>query len=367
MKRRIPKEYPVRGEYFRDQTAIIHSLPFRRLKHKTQVFPDPENDHVCTRIEHVLHVATIAASICRGLNRANPENWNLDPELAYAAGLGHDLGHAPFGHAGEDAISRKLPPGIKFMHELNGLRIIDHLTDDGRGLNLTSAVRDAVACHNGEKFEKEIRPDNTGTDPSEFRDRSHNPATFEGCVVRFSDKIAYLGRDIEDAITTGLIRATDPPPEIRLPLGKNNGEIINALVTDLIVSSSHADSIRFSDETHELLVMLKDFNYARIYGHRDLLRHNRVGQDIVGILFDHLAELHETLGSRYEKYGESGRNKLDAEFGDFLRRMESLYRQEQADTARIVTDYVSGMTDGYAVRCMVEVTGQNPMERRSVF
>ena len=144
------KKTDCRGDFFRDQTAIIHSLPFRRLKHKTQVFFAPENDHICTRIEHVLHVATIAATICKGLN--NSGNWDINAEMAFAIGLGHDLGHAPFGHSGERALNGIFKADA-FKHEIHSLRVADKLANDGEGLNLTFGVRDGIICHCGESDE----------------------------------------------------------------------------------------------------------------------------------------------------------------------------------------------------------------------
>ncbi|SCY91317.1 deoxyguanosinetriphosphate triphosphohydrolase family protein [Desulfoluna spongiiphila] len=275
------KSYDVRGEYFRDQTAIIHSMPFRRLKHKTQVFFAPNNDHVCTRIEHVMHVASIAATICKGLNKANPDMWDLDAELAYAIGLSHDLGHAPFGHAGESALSEMLPVGTVFMHELNGLRVVDKLANEGRGLNLTYAVRDGVICHNGESFEQEIFPDTDERDLNSIVDRSHNPLTYEGCIVRFADKVAYLGRDIEDAVIAGFIKDSDVPKKLRSELGHSNGQIINRLVKDVIQTSCESGSIKFSDERHELILSLKNFNYNVIYNHKEIIRYKKFGVNII--------------------------------------------------------------------------------------
>ena len=151
-ERQYPRISDVRGEYYRDTTAIIHSSPFRRLKHKTQVFFAPSNDHICTRMEHVLHVASIASAVSRGLS--------LDTELAWAIGMGHDLGHTPCGHVGERILAKLMEEhGLKgFEHELNSLRIVDFLAEHGKGLNLTYAVRDGIASHNGERFVRVVSP-----------------------------------------------------------------------------------------------------------------------------------------------------------------------------------------------------------------
>ena len=223
----------IRGDYFRDQTAIIHSMAFRRLKHKTQVFFAPENDHVCTRIEHVMHVATIAKSICKGLNK---NGWQLDIEAAFAIGLGHDLGHAPFGHEGEFILSQKLG-NRKFMHELNSYRVVEYLSNNGKGLNLTYMVKDGIICHNGEKFEQYLKPDDKPKNLDKITNRQVIPSSYEGCVVRFSDKTAYLGRDIEDAITAGFIKRTDIPKDIQKKLGSTNSDIIDGFVRDFINNS----------------------------------------------------------------------------------------------------------------------------------
>ncbi|GAI25740.1 unnamed protein product, partial [marine sediment metagenome] len=194
----------LRGPYFRDQTAIIHSLPFRRLKHKAQVFFSPNNDHVCTRIEHALHVATIAATVAKGLD--------LNEDMAYAIGLAHDLGQAPFGHAGESVLNEKTG---RFIHEIHGLRIVDKLGNRGRSLNLTYGVRDGIICHCGEALDQEIRPRQEEIDLATITDRSFFPSSYEGCVARMADRIAYLGRDLEDAIYGGFIEVKKMPGVIR--------------------------------------------------------------------------------------------------------------------------------------------------------
>ncbi len=178
MERERPRKEDIRGSYYRDTTAIIHSSPFRRLKHKTQVFYAPSNDHICTRMEHVLHVASIASTICRPLG--------LDTELAWAIGMGHDLGHTPFGHTGEKIISalcveRGLPP---FEHEINSLRAVDFLSNNGNGLNLTYAVRDGIVSHNGESLNKRIVPTFKKKDMKSLVSRNGLiPATYEGVVL----------------------------------------------------------------------------------------------------------------------------------------------------------------------------------------
>jgi len=357
LKRTREKAYELRGDYFRDQTALIHSMPFRRLKHKTQVFFAPENDHVCTRIEHVMHVATIAASICKGL-RAN--GWDLDVELAFAIGLGHDLGHAPFGHAGEDALNKRLGGGSSFVHEVNSFRVIEYLANDGHGLNLTYAVKDGIICHNGEEFEDSIKPSTEPNDLSKIKDRKCKPSSYEGCVVRFADKIAYLGRDIEDAIIAKIIKIDNVPEGAREQLGNKNGQIIETLVVDLIESSKDSDQIMFSPEKHALMDQLKDFNYKYIYNSDYIRAYKRYGQNIVTELFDYLCSLYCSYGRDFSAYEQSS-IKFDKHFGRYLRKMDNFYKNEEDVPNKIVTDYVAGMTDLYALECMKQISLPSPL------
>ena len=358
LKRTTYREPDIRGDYFRDQTAIIHSMPFRRLKHKTQVFFAPQNDHVCTRIEHVMHVATIAATICKGLNSYG---WNLDTELAYAIGLGHDIGHPPFGHAGEEVLDKKLGGNFSFVHEVNSYRVVEHLTNNGRGLNLTYAVKDGIICHNGENYEKSLKPVNNQNELEKIKDRKCIPTSYEGCITRFADKIAYLGRDIEDAIIANFINIQDVPSIISNELGNKNGEIINNLVIDIIESSKDSDKICFSDEKFELLIKLKEFNYEQIYNHKKISYYIIFCQRIINSLFDYLSELYNKFGSNYERYYEQNIN-LDNAFGKYLEDMDEFYSNEKTPAERIITDYISGMTDLYALECMKQISIPKPID-----
>ena len=258
IKRKNERKEDFRGSYYRDTTAIIHSSPFRRLKHKTQVFFAPSNDHICTRMEHVLHVSSIASTICRPLG--------LDTELAWAIGMGHDLGHTPFGHVGEiimDKICKQKGLG-NFEHEVNSLRVVDRLSEKGKGLNLTYAVRDGIVSHCGEHFVQRIKPSFEIKDLDGIKTRiGLIPTTFEATVVRFSDSIAYLGRDFEDASRLGIL--TKPLPDcVKRDLGSTNGEIINTLVTDIIENSSQSEGIGFSDKVYKAVEVMKDYNYNYI-------------------------------------------------------------------------------------------------------
>lgn len=356
----VPDEHPIRGEFFRDQTAIIHSLPFRRLKHKTQVFFAPENDHVCTRIEHVLHVATIGATICKGLNNEEGD-WLLDTEMAYAIGLGHDLGHAPFGHAGETALSALLGSGASFIHEVQSLRVVDKLCNDGAGLNLTYGVRDGIVNHNGEKFEQLLRPSVVANDLDAITDRSHVASSFEGCIVRFADKIAYLGRDIEDALIAGFISKDDIPMEIRQDVGSSNGDIINSLIIDVIDTSKELDAIKMSDEMFAKVSVLKDFNYKRIYNHPTIKSYEAKVKDILGCIFGKLLEVYDTHGMSIDFYKQSDAD-LIKHFGEHLSKYSAIYTAEGNIPKRMVCDFIAGMTDGYALNAFRQISIPTPIK-----
>lgn len=357
-ERTRPKDYGVRGDYFRDQTAIIHSMPFRRLKKKTQVFFAPQNDHVCTRIEHVMHVATIAATICKGLINSG---WDLDIDLAYAIGLGHDLGHAPFGHAGETTLNGLLKDNGGFIHEINSYRTVEYIANSGKGLNLTYAVKDGIICHNGEDFERELVPVKLKNDLNNIVDRKCVPSTYEGCIVRFADKIAYLGRDIEDAIIAKLIKKEDVPLDIRSELGSSNGEIIDTLVDDLINYSMSRNSIGFSEETHQIILSLKKFNYEKIYQHIKIEEYKMMGQEIIKNLFYHFLWLYNKKGFDSEKY-ISCNLSVDKAFGLYMDKMSSYYKEYKTPPCIIIGDYIAGMTDEYALDCIKQIIIPEPLK-----
>jgi dGTPase len=353
-ERLTDREEDIRGPYFRDQTAIIHSLPFRRLKNKTQVFFAPENDHICTRIEHVLHVSTISATICKGLG--------LDVELAQAIALGHDLGHAPFGHSGEEVLDRLTRKSGGFVHELHGLRIVDKLTRYGKGLNLTYAVRDGIVSHYGEEFSQSVEPSEERKTLTEIEERGSPPTTYEGCVVRMSDKIAYFGRDIEDAIKAELIKEKDIPEDIRGELGTKNGEIIDVFVKDLIEWSKQHGQVGFSRKKYEIMQELKEFNYTNIYGHDRLKQYAHHAEVILDLLFDHLLELMEEFGKDYDKYLQSD-IPLDRRFGDYIKGLEGFYGvKEPFSPEQIALDYIAGMTDQYSLKAAKEVIFPEPIK-----
>lgn len=346
LKSRVRKrEEDIRGAYFRDTTAILHSSPFRRLKHKTQVFFAPSNDHICTRIEHSLHVATIASAICRGLG--------LDSELAWAIGLGHDLGHAPFGHTGEKIISKITEAkglGV-FQHEIFSLRIADMLAH----LNLTYAVRDGIVCHCGEKFVQSLNPEEKVKNLESIKTIAGLvPSTYEGCVMRFSDQIAYLGRDFEDACRLNVVNKSDLPHEISSVIGKTNGEIINTLVNDIVTSSSEDRGISFSDEVFTAVKQMKSFNYERIY-RSDLMKgYERYFSRLINLIVDYLDDLFEQYGFEERPYrGE--KNMLAMGFCRHINETRELYLSHDGGFDRMVIDYVAGMSDNFCLDCAAEI------------
>ena len=349
MERERPREEDIRGAYYRDTTAIIHSSPFRRLKHKTQVFYAPSNDHICTRMEHVLHVASIASTICRPLG--------LDTELAWAIGMGHDLGHTPFGHTGEKIISslsveRGLPP---FEHEINSLRAVDFLSNNGNGLNLTYAVRDGIVSHNGESLNKRIIPTFKKKDMKSLASRSGLiPATYEGVVVRFSDTIAYLGRDFEDASRLGIVNSDDLPEIVKNRLGTTNSKIITALVNDLIQGADEEKGIGFSDYVFEAVESFSEFNYQKIYRSKIMNGYTEYFSRLINLIIDYLEKLYSSFGLEEEGYLEE-RNMLAAGFYSHMKEMYPVYMEKEGSDKRMIMDYVAGMTDNFCLDCANEI------------
>jgi dGTPase len=352
-RREHTKEVDVRGTYFRDTTAIIHSYPYRRLKHKTQVFFAPSNDHICTRIEHVLHVATVAATICKGLD--------LNSELAWAIGMGHDLGHAPFGHVGETVMDELASEQGGFKHELYSLRVVDHLAYYGTGLNLTYAVRDGIVSHCGERFEQQVIPDFRIKDLDALTDRASRPSTWEGAVVRFADIIAYLGRDFEDAVKLKVVSRDQLPREVKSRLGEDNGEIINTLVNDVIAYTKTHEAVGFSDDVFEAVGELKSFNYTHIYSSPLLSDYHTYFYRILVTIADYLQDLYNRFGYDLQPYREE-RNKLAVRFGNYLQKMRAFYELPTERPEHIVIDYVAGMSDTYALDCITEIMTPKNMQ-----
>lgn len=338
-----------RTEFERDCHRILHSLPFRRLRHKTQVFFAPKNDHICTRMEHALHVASIASTICNHLD--------LNATLAEAISLAHDLGHPPFGHLGERALNEihKRYKLSHFVHEAQSLRVIDHFKDRAHNytLNLTYEVRDGVVCHYGEGQEQSLQPDRGKNIETVEPDaaRKQKPGTLEGCVVRMSDRIAYLGRDFEDAVEAGIIKPGALPRDVEESLGKSNSEIVGSLTHDVIQQSKGLDKIQLSDEKFASYTKLKHFNIQKIYESRKLTTQYRRIHIILRDLFDLFYEV-----TRKTKRGQEKRDQYDGYmykvFYEFLDDMQ--YPDEEVD-AQIVSDFVAGMTDNFAIRAFQEL------------
>lgn len=335
----------VRTIYERDMGRILYSLPFRRLRHKTQVFFDPQNDHVCTRMEHVLYVSYLAETIGRSLG--------LNTDLIRAIALGHDIGHAPYGHAGEETLDRLVKQhggDLTFCHEQHGLRVVDILSEHGEryGLNLSFEVRDGIASHCGERYdefvlvplrdkkEEDLIPGSLRHDP---------PATLEGCVVRLTDRIAYVGRDIEDATRSGLFFFEELPASILSTLGHNNTAMVDTLVKDVIANSMGQDAIIMSDRTGRALKQLIDINYERIYTAPRVMRYEaQVGNTLEG-LFDYYLDL--------AVRGPDDKSPPAQSFYDYKNR----HPERGADPVRIVADYIAGMTDPFASRMFKMIFG----------
>ena len=287
------REQDVRTCYQRDIDRIVHSKAFRRLMHKTQVFLQPEGDHYRTRMTHTLEVARIASTITRALN--------LNEDLAEAVAMGHDLGHTPFGHAGESALSDML--GKPFRHNEQSLRVVDLLEKDGKGLNLSHEVRLGIVGHTGDYI----------------------PETLEGQIVRRSDQIAYVNHDIDDAIRAGILGNEDIPKAISDVLGSSHRERINTLVCDLIQVSTEAGAIMLSPHVEQALKDLRSFMFERVY-------RNPVAKGEEKKAKDMLKRLYEYYYTHPDALPEDFQPQLSFD------GME-----------RTVCDYIAGMTDKYAV------------------
>ena len=348
-QREKERKEDIRGSYFRDTTAIIHSSAFRRLKHKTQIVYAPSNDHICTRMEHVLHVASIASTICRPLG--------LDTELAWAIGMGHDLGHTPFGHTGEKIVSelsqkRGLPP---FEHEVNSLRVITFLANKGKGLNLTYAVRDGIVSHNGESLKKRMIPTFEIKDFDTIHSRQGLiPTTYEGVVVRFSDSIAYLGRDFEDACRLGIIKEEELPELVRERIGSTNSQIITSLINDLIVGANNKTGIGFSDEVFEAVELMSAFNYEHIYRSKILNGYTRYFSRLLNLIIDYLEDLYSSYHLNEKGYADE-KNMLAAGFYNHISEMYPVYMEKEGTDKRMIIDYVAGMTDNFSLDSANEI------------
>jgi len=291
--RRFPEEpCSVRTVFQRDRDRIIHSKSFRRLKHKTQVFIIPEGDHYRTRLTHTLEVAQISRTAARALR--------LNEDLTEAVALGHDLGHTPFGHAGEDALNEVFKPGFK--HNEQSLRVVDEL-EGGCGLNLTSEVRDGIVNHTGPE----------------------KPFTLEGQIVKICDRIAYINHDIDDALRGGIIREADLPRECLEVIGFSHRERINNMLIDLIKSSRDSPSICLSEVMQESTDKLRDFMFKHVYIGSEAKSEEEKAKHVVKFLYTFMLENPRLLPQEYLK-------KIDV-----------------TPVERVVCDYIAGMTDRYAI------------------
>lgn len=374
----------VRSPFVRDYTRILHSTAYRRLKHKTQVFFNINHDHICTRMEHVSHVESVSGNIAKSLG--------LNEELTRAISLGHDLGHAPFGHQGE-TILRKLSQDYlqqDFWHEKNGLRFVDQvelLKDNyglSRNLDLTYAVRDGILSHCGEVDENGLRPRDPSI-PLEAFDApgKYQAVTWEGCVVKLADKIAYIGRDIEDAICLGFL--DEPAQKQLLELARtkdkqvmNTTVIMHDLIIDVCRNSSPDRGIGLSNVFYQHLKELKAFNYEHIYHHPRLEPFQHYSEMVLNEIFQVLRSFYQGAHT-WDAIREHRRFTpvLCDSFGGWLARYcdteilpegewkeaalscrnEKLFGSLESEQVYLqaVIDYISGMTDRFAIQLFQEL------------
>jgi len=298
-RRAVPEgDCSLRTPFQRDRDRIVHSKAFRRLRHKTQVFVAPEGDHYRTRLTHTLEVTGISRTVARALA--------LNEDLTEAIGLGHDLGHPPFGHIGEDVLDRCLRErfGRSFHHWEQSLRVVEVLERDGRGLNLTEQVRDGILCHSG---------------------RAPAPATLEGAIVRITDRFAYLNHDIDDAVRAGVLNAAALPAAAIAVLGERGSKRIDTLVHDLVAHSGVAGEIVQGEQAAAAMGALREFMFEHVYlGPIARREHSKI-ETVIRSLFEHYCANPELLPPA------------------------------DGELAARVTDYIAGMTDRYCIRAYEEL------------
>lgn len=292
---------PMRTIYQRDRDRIIHCKAFRRLKHKTQVFLAPEGDHYRTRLTHTLEVAQIARSIARALN--------LNEDLTEAIALGHDLGHTPFGHAGERTLNSLCPMG--FAHYRQSIRVVEFLEKDGQGLNLTWEVRDGILNHR----------------------TSGNPSTLEGKAVRLSDKIAYINHDIDDGIRAGILKESDIPSEYTDVLGNSTKERLNTMISDIIMNSIGKNDLVMSEPVHKAMTELRKFMFESLYLNPTAKSEEEKADKLITELY---------------RYYVANTDKLPDTYKRFITEFDE--RPEQ-----VVCDYIAGMSDQYSISKFQEI------------
>lgn len=327
-----------RTPFFRDIDRIIYTLAFTRYSDKTQVFSFKSNDHLTKRMIHVQYVSKIARTIGRALA--------LNEDLIEASALGHDLGHTPFGHVGEEILNKiSLDCGEGyFNHNIHSVRLLMDIENYGKGKDITLQTLDAIMCHNGELPQSEYHPVKKTKEEFlkeyklSYKDKTIikklRPMTLEGCVVRISDLIAYLGRDIEDAMRLNIVSFKDIPDSIKKYLGNNNRDIVNSLINDVIENSLDKSYIKVSDEVYNAIVDLKDFNYKNIYA-KAYTKEERIS----------LERMLNTLFNCYMndlKYNNKDSNIIKS----YLSNMSDEYKNNNSHE-RIVIDYIAGMTDDY--------------------
>ncbi len=289
-RERPEEQHLLRTDFQRDRDRVLHTKAFRRLMHKTQVFLAPEGDHYRTRLTHTLEVAQVARTICRALR--------LNEDLVEAMCLGHDIGHTPFGHVGEEILGEAM--GRPFEHNRQSLRLVDHLEEDGEGLNLTWEVRDGILNHTW---------------------RMPEPSTPEGMVARWADRIAYVSHDVDDATRAGVLRETDLPGRVRQVLGATYRERLDCVVRSLVACSAEAEAVVMPEEVAEAMGELRAFLFERVYlgpARDEAVKSAHVLRELCGYFKNHPDELPTS-------------RKVD-------------------DLDQRVTDYVSGMTDRFALR-----------------
>ena len=300
-RKRPETECEIRTCYQRDIDRITHSKAFRRLKHKTQVFLQPEGDHYRTRLTHTLEVARIGRTIARALR--------FNEDLTEAIALGHDMGHTAFGHAGERALNEILSGEGGFKHNQQSLRVVEKLERDGQGLNLTYEVNNGIQCHTGEK----------------------EPDTMEGMIIRIADRIAYINHDVDDAIRAGILRETDIPEEITCAFGAKHSERINSLILDVINESERCGEITLSPQAMLVFNSFRDFMFRNVYMNMKAKREERKVFGILNGIFTHYTDAPGDMPEDFQRVAAQ----------DGLRRA--------------VCDFVSGMTDKYAIHVYEEL------------
>lgn len=363
------KENDVRSEFERDYDRIIYCNAYRRLKHKTQVFFLPKNDHICTRIEHVNNVDATSYTIAKALG--------LNTTLTRAISISHDIGHSPFGHKGEQILNRICMENDleAFWHERNGLNFVDNIelltnvNNEEKNLNLTYAVRDGIISHCGEIDEISLKPRTEFIDLEKdyIKLNQYSPYTWEGCVVKISDKISYLGRDIEDAISMGILDSNlnelydllEQPRSANL----NNTNIIGDLIADLCLNSSANEGLKFSTATFEKIKRLKQFNYKYIYKHKCMNPSERYFSLVLNEIFNTLNECYDGMNT-LEKLNSI--KPFYTKVIDTFIKWISCYWNIETDRTHFknkilydmnnikdyqtaIITYISGMTDSYAI------------------